>query len=48
MSTGNEEVSGLGLRLSKGEDKISSQHDSLAAVFPGSVVDISSRSTKGP
>ena len=38
MSTDNEEVSGLGLRLSKGEDKISLQHDSLAALFPGAVL----------
>ena len=48
MSTDNEEASGLGLRLSKDKDKISSQHDSLAAVFPGSVVDVSTGSTKGP
>ena len=38
MSTDNEEVSGLGLRLSKGEDKISLQHDSLAALFPDAVL----------
>ena len=42
MSTDNEEVSGLGLRLSKVGDKISSQLDSLAAVLRGSVVDVSS------